>query len=339
MTHEPPKLPDIPNRPSDASSHRSLIMGAFGILALLSVAPLLAWTFGLGSFSSWFLYVTAPAWITLLAAGLLTKSRLPKLRTALIAGALGGLLGTFAYDIFRIPFAAIGFRLFSPIESYGVLLLSAQGSSGWTDLAGWTFHFFNGMAFGVAYAAVALDRHWGWAIAWAMVLETATVVTPFADAYALRGRWGVIAIAYAAHLPYGLALGYVVSRGTSFVRQATERFTRPASLALAVLAIFLLVWHRPFLVDPQGAEGRAIAPGASALIADGKFAPEWVRVTGRGCATFVNTDPITYRMIVDSAVADIKAGESRSLCFEGFGVKRVTLSIEPFSGGFVIIDE
>jgi hypothetical protein len=317
--------------------HR-IALAILGGLALLFVAPLLAWTYQLGSFAEWFRYVTLPAAAILIVAAIIGRpSRLPNLRVALTSGLIGGLLGTIGYDVFRIPFAALGMRLFSPIESYGVLLLDASSSSGWTDLAGWAYHFSNGIALGIFYACVALDRHWGWAILWALILETATVVTPFADAYALRGKWGVITIAYAAHIPYGLGLGYVVSRGTSLSAALKEKFRNPVAATLVLLTLFLLIWHRPFLEDPNDAAGRAIAPGPSAQIVDGRFAPEWIRVT-RGCAILFNADKVTYRVITSLSVTDIRGDTTEVICFDGFGVERVPLSIEPYSGGFVIVD-
>ena len=45
-----------------------------------------------------------------------------------------------------------------------------------------------GIGFGIAYAMLAPRRHWRWGVAWALLLETATVVTPFAKMKVMPAR-------------------------------------------------------------------------------------------------------------------------------------------------------
>lgn len=304
------------------------------LMGLLPVAALLAWVFGLGPFHVWFWAVSFPAMLLLGTSGwwLVRSGRHPRLGAALVAGVLGGVAGTIGYDLFRIPFVAAGMRLFAPIDSYGVLLLGADSSSPWTGLAGWAYHFSNGLGFGVAYAMVALGRRWWWGVVWGMVLETATVVTPFSEAYGLAGRWGIIAIAYAAHVAYGAPLGRIVERAGSWegARSSPVR----AWWVLAALAAGLLIWHRPVITPPEVARGMEVAPGASAVISDSRFQPEWLRVAPGGCAVIRNLDDRSFEIVEGT---EAMPGEDARVCFEGSGVKRVSLG-EPYSGGFVIID-
>jgi hypothetical protein len=280
------------------------------LLGLLPVAPVLAWPAGLGSFRGWFLAVTVPALVALVAVAATMRD----LRPMLSAGAVGGLLGTIGYDVFRVPFAVAGVRLFAPIDSYGVLLLGADTSSSLSGFAGWTYHLSNGVGFGIAYALVAYGRSRWWAVGWAMVLETATVVTPFASVYGLRGRWDLIAVAYAAHVCYGLPLGVVVER----------RVVAPAVRLLGVAVIGLAVWLRPW--PPDG--------GPNVTVRDGVFHAEWVRVARGGCATFENTDAVAYRI----GDRQVEPGTVTEVCFTDPGVHRVRLTGEPYSGGFVIVE-
>ena len=136
------------------------LSGWCAVLGLLSVTPLLAWAYGLGSFRSWFWSTTVPSLALLAVIGVMTarSARFGGLHTALVVGAFGGLLGTFAYDLFRIPFLLFGYRLLAPIDSYGVLIAGAASSSPWTGLLGWMFHFANGIGFGVSYAVSAAGR-------------------------------------------------------------------------------------------------------------------------------------------------------------------------------------
>lgn len=166
-----------------AARRVGLILGA-----LSSVAPLLAWVFEMGSFRTWFLAAALPgaALLTALNIGALST---PDSRRVVRLGVVAGIVGTIGYDVFRIPFVfGAGLRLLSPIESYGVLLLGTDRSSGWTDLAGWSWHLTNGIGFAIAYLAVAAGRRWHLGLAWAMVLETATIATPFGIYYGLAGK-------------------------------------------------------------------------------------------------------------------------------------------------------
>lgn len=310
-------------------------------LSLTSVASLLAWVFGLGRFSVWFWGLSAPGMVALAALGWSVARRDPgsRLHTALVVGTIGGLIGTAGYDLFRLPFLLLGYRLLAPIDSYGVLLLGADGSSALTGFAGWMFHVANGVTFGIAFAVVALGRRWWWGIVWAMTLETATIVTPFADSYALRGRWNLIAIAYAAHLFYGAPLGRWVEQAELRVGWAREVTRRPAAAALLAVTVGMLVWHQPWSTDPDDRAGSAVASGPSAVVRDGRFAPMWLHVPVNGCAMLRNDDAVSYELTgVSDVVVTVGAGTTTRVCFPDEGVHRVRTSSTPGAGGFVIVD-
>lgn len=293
---------------------------SIGALGICSVVPLLAWVYGLGSFAAWFWRLTFPSAVVLGAIGLgvtrpgAGRAAPDALRPVLITGTVGGLLGTIGYDLFRVPFVASGLRVLAPIDSYGVLLLDANTSSPLSGFAGWAYHFSNGIGFGIAYAAVALGRwRWYWGVAWALILETATLATPFADSYGLRGKYDLIAIAYAAHIPYGLAVGWAAQRGEVLVAQLSEVSQRTTLYALTALVATLVIWHRPF---------SAGSDRAATAVVHNRFHPEWIRVPVGGCVTL--------------RFDDGRPEERR--CYADKGVHRVRLDRSPYSGGFVIVD-
>ena len=80
------------------------------LLGLSSVASLLAWVYGLGSFAAWFWGLSAPATFALAAIGVVAArsaerdGRFTRLGAGITAGALGGLIGPRGYDLFRVPF-------------------------------------------------------------------------------------------------------------------------------------------------------------------------------------------------------------------------------------------
>lgn len=311
-------------------------------LAGTSVASLLAWVFGFGRFSVWFWRLSAPGIVVLavVAWRVARRGDDERLHLALVAGTIGGLLGTAGYDLFRLPFALAGYRLLAPIDSYGVLLLGAPSSSALTGFAGWAFHVSNGVSFGIAYAVVALGRRWWWGVLWAMVLETATVLTPFVDTYALRGKWALIAVAYAAHVFYGVPLGRWVERADVRVRQLREDTTRrPAVMALAVVTGGLLAWHQPWSSDAGDRAGERVAPGPSAVVRRGRFAPMWLHVAEGACAAFRNDDAVAYAVAGVPGGVRLPAHETTRVCFPDPGVHRIRTSTKPDAGGFVIVDE
>lgn len=318
--------------PTTSGTTEQVLTGLVAVLALLNVAPLLAWTSDLGSFAAWFRYLTVPALVGVVAIAVVAH-RTPafeRLRLVLVLGAVGGLIGTIGYDLFRIPFVLGGRQVLAPIESYGVLLLDARASSPLTGFAGWTYHFANGICFGIAYAAVGLGRSKWWAVGWSLVLETATVVTGFATYYNLTGKWDVIAIAYAAHVPYGLALGYLTERPLEMRAKLDEvgRWAVPAMFA--ALLVFLVAWHRPAPADDPSGE-RVLAEGT-------RFTPRWVRFPVDGCTTVVN--PGDEDLVLTGPLGDptVPAGGEAPACFDDKGIHRIRVADEAWSGGFVIVD-
>lgn len=347
MTAHPPRARGAPAIPGPgpaagpaAASSRGLA-AVCAVLGLLPVAPLLAWAYGLGAFAVWFWAVTVPSLLLLAVIGVATgrSARHHRLHNALVAGTVGGLLGTLAYDAFRLPFLLTGYRLFAPIDSYGVLILGADSSSPWTGLAGWVFHFGNGVGFGIVYGVVARGRRWYWALAWGMAIETLAVVTPVAGVYALRGT-GLLVIAYGGHLAYGVPLGMLVADPERTSRRLREVSTHTTTYALLGVLVALVVWQRPFVTPAPVRAGEQVAPGPSAIVANGRFSPQWLRVPPDGCVSLRNDDVVTYALsgAGTSPVPRLEPGRTARVCFAGPGVLRVRTSGRPYSGGFVIVD-
>ena len=65
--------------------------------------------------------MTVPGLILLTVLGstrVLTGETGEEFRRRFRVGAVAGVIGTLGYDVFRIPFAAAGRRVFAPIDSY-----------------------------------------------------------------------------------------------------------------------------------------------------------------------------------------------------------------------------
>jgi len=80
---------------------------------------------------------------------------------------------------------------------------------------GWIYHFSNGVTFGVMYMALlgdATKRTWLWAIALAVGIEIAMLVTPYTSLFAIKLTVLFIAVTLVAHLVFGVALGLFARR-------------------------------------------------------------------------------------------------------------------------------
>ena len=181
------------------------------VLCIPSVGALLAKLYGVASMQAVALAVALPCSLALAGIWIWAKKSARKeLVTRLMIGFVGGLLGTIAYDLIRIPFHIAGQRVFASISAFGIWLADADSSSRFTEVIGWSYHYWNGTTFGIMYGLFMRDRHWVWAIAWAFLLETIAVISPFGRIFSLSGNYYAIAIAYLGHIAYGLPLGALV---------------------------------------------------------------------------------------------------------------------------------
>ncbi len=312
------------------------------VVACGSVFPLLAWVYGLGSFQAFALVVGLPCVAALVVAAIWMDrtGRWPVTRSAILAGAIGGLLGTLAYDLFRVPFVyGLGLQLLAPIDSYGVLLLGADTSSPLTAFSGWAYHFTNGIGFGIAYAVVAAGRNWRWGLAWGLLLETVVVLSPFAGRYGLVSEgqvaWLSIGLAYLAHGPYGIIVGLFGQHALARAAEARSLLRSPVLLLVGLLVAGLVGWHQPWRSAIEGQSPHVVSEAPAAVVMDGRFVPLWLRVPVGGCALVVNGDQKTIRL---SSGATVEPGAYVEVCGSKPGTQRVRVDDGPFSGGWLLVD-
>jgi hypothetical protein len=77
-------------------------------------------------------------------------------------------------------------------------------------LVGWTYHFSNGVTFGVMYMAMIGDatrRSWLWAIALAAGLELAMLFTPYTKFFGIHLAALFVVVTLSAHMIFGIAMG------------------------------------------------------------------------------------------------------------------------------------
>jgi len=248
---------------------------------------LLAKVYGVSSMRAATLALAVPCCIALVIAWIwATRTSRDELASMLSLGFIGGLLGTFAYDLVRIPFHLAGQRIFAPIAAYGVWINDANASSRFTDVVGWAYHFSNGITFGIMYALVLFGRPWGWAIVWGLILETIALASPFARIFSIAGNYSAIGIAYSGHVAWGIPLGLVIQH-----HREVEAFLARIPRALKWLSVALsgAVLVSPIFIPRNIERDQAVAPGE--FLRDGdRLIPLWQRIQRGESTTIRNPD-------------------------------------------------
>ncbi|MGE5321421.1 MAG: hypothetical protein ACM3SW_01070 [Actinomycetota bacterium] len=137
-----------------------------------------------------------------------------ELSRSILLGGAAGALATLSLEVIRL----IGFHFdFMPgnlPRLMGVLLLDrfAEGPSLLSDIAGWTYHFWNGAAFGIIYAIVlGTRRRWAGAL-YGVALGIGFMLSPVVTSlgvgmFGLQFSYGFPITVLLAHLAFGWTLG------------------------------------------------------------------------------------------------------------------------------------
>ncbi len=230
---------------------------------------------------------------------------------ALALGALAGLFATFAYDLVRVPFMLAGVHVFMSIDAYGVWIADAPRSSGLTDVLGWSYHFSNGITFGIIYALFMRGRHWLWAVLYALALETINLMSPFMEIFRLSSNYFGIFILYLGHVAYGIPLGLMTQHWEASLRRMAAA-PRLVYLPLFAAALGWLL-AEAFLPERAARDARA-APGALNVELT-TLNPEIIRLARPGEVALVNGSaaPVVVRdRTSDLAYAVPPLGEARA---------------------------
>jgi hypothetical protein len=206
------------------------------VLAATSIWCLLAEFYGLCSMRTFTFWILIPATVLMFAMAFVDRAIGDRrLWRAVLVGSVAGLCAAVAYDVFRIPFVVAAARhvgpgwlrlpLFKVFPRFGAMILAepftpAQRESQFSlaaHLVGWIYHFSNGLTFGVMYLAAigeATRRSWLWAVAMAVGIELAMLLTPYTGFFGIGLTAAFFAATMAAHLIFGVVLGLLSKRLT-----------------------------------------------------------------------------------------------------------------------------
>ena len=307
-------------------------------ICIPSVGALLAKLYSIASMKAVALSVAVPA-----SAGLVgilvwaKRSRRKQLADRLAIGVVGGLLATVAYDLIRIPFHMAGLRIFAPISAFGVWLADATCSSRFTEVIGWSYHYWNGITFGIMYALFARNRHWGWAIMWACLLETIAILSPFGRIFSLLGNYSAIGIAYLGHVAYGVPLGLMVYRW-----DATRDYL--AGIPVLVKWILVLICCAAIvgpMVSPDWVERDSTAVSGEFRVEGHRLNPDWLRIHRGEEIRVYNPEPDSVSVVVKQhkEAMEIGSGQKEVLAFHKPGIYQVYVETGRRSrSSFVIVE-
>ncbi len=210
------------------------------VLAAAGVSPNLFWIAqaGYATLSTLALTVLIPSAILLLAALAAARwRRQRRLVNRVVAGGVAGGLATIGLEIVRSAGFHLGQMPGSLPQLLGVLLLNRfmLGPSIWSNIAGWSYHYWNGITFGVVFAVVLGRKPLGVALGYGVFMALGFLVSPAVSAMGI-GFMGT-------HLP-GM----------------------PVTVLLAHLVYATILWRltRRWVRDPEWLLGRRPADARSA---------------------------------------------------------------------------
>ncbi|WGE30998.1 hypothetical protein PHA77_18385 (plasmid) [Edwardsiella tarda] len=161
-------------------------------------------------------------WIGIAAISYLVKWG--NLSRSMLLAFVAGIVGTISMEIVRI----IGFRYFETMPGSLPMLIGVQltdqfmnGPNLWSNLLGWSDHYWNGIGFAFIYIVLIGREHWWFGGIYALGIATIFMLSPVMDMIGV-GKFGQLyapllfpITVYLAHLAWGVTLGILVQRAKS----------------------------------------------------------------------------------------------------------------------------
>jgi len=206
--------PGAPPQPSARREHRGLRLIAVACAAVSGLSlvahvlgflpmPYFLEVFGIPSV---FMLFALAAWARWVDAGIFVNG--------LGVGLWAGCVATAAYDGVRFLVERghwFGYSGFVPILMFGSWITGQPTSSLAAKIAGWTYHYWNGVTFGIIYALTFGRRHWLFGIGYGIVLECC-MLGLFPLFVPISRKLDFIAISMIGHVAYGAVLGVLAQK-------------------------------------------------------------------------------------------------------------------------------
>jgi hypothetical protein len=206
------------------------------VLLLASAGPLIfpAAQAGYSTMPALATGVLLPTIAGLASLSILMRKSHPAISKVIVLGAAAGAIATVPLEVVRLIGFHYGYMPGNLPRLMGVLLLNrfAEGPSLVSDIAGWTYHFWNGASLGILFVAVFGARRWIAPI-YGMVIGIGFMLSPVVASlgvgfFGLEFSRGFPVTVLAAHLAFGGALGLLAAR---FLGEQSSLLWRAVSMA------------------------------------------------------------------------------------------------------------
>lgn len=185
------------------------------ICALTSLGALITQIFGLLPMVYFLTFFGVPSIVLILAlAALARRIDATVFMTSLVVGVVGGFVATLAYDGFRLLLRTtqlFNYDGFKSIYIFGSWITGRPAASDAAAAAGWFYHFWNGISFGLFYTLTFGRRNWLYGVGYGLVME-AMMLGLFPFFLRVSDQVGFITVSMLGHMVYGAVLGLVTQR-------------------------------------------------------------------------------------------------------------------------------
>ncbi len=185
------------------------------VCASFSLAALLAHVFRLMPMAYCISLFGVPSVLLIFAmAGLARVIRADGFLQCLAIGLVGGLAATVAYDGFR--WCLTQSRLFNYDGFKAIYIFGSWITGKGTDtrdaaIAGWTYHYWNGVSFATMYSLIFVRPPWLYGVGYGVFMELC-MLGLFPMFLQVTNRTDFIVISLLGHVAYGVTLGVIGQR-------------------------------------------------------------------------------------------------------------------------------
>jgi hypothetical protein len=307
------------------------------VIASLTGVVLLAKVYGFAEMSVTVPALIVPSTVALVIVMLATrKGPWRRLSESISIGLFGGLLSTLAYDLTRLPFHLLGYKVFVTNSTYGMWIMDAAHHTRVTETVGWVYHFSNGLLFSVMYALLMKNRHWLWAIVYAFALESIAVFSNFGHVFAMAGNYGMIGIAYLAHISYAVPIGLMVMHWDDVADWMREK-----RVVVGMFYLIFAVCFLPGLFAPGLIARDASATSGAFELRDYQLIPYMQRIKIGGSVTVHNTALVkkTVQIVDTGRTVSLAPNSTTNLDFATGGIYQLYVeNPDGTTSSFVIVD-
>ena len=177
----------------------ALLSHVFGPLPMVNFLTF----FGVPSVLLLFLFAAFANWIDA-----------PVLLNSLAVGLFGGMAATIVYDLVRWVLNQTIFThyySFKAIYIFGSWITGKDSSSAEAAVAGWIYHYWNGLSIALFYVLTFGRRRWYYAVGWALFME-ACMLGLFPLFLQVTDKLDFIALSMIGHFAYGVVLGLIAQK-------------------------------------------------------------------------------------------------------------------------------